>query len=152
MRIRWKTEPPRRRLHVCVVPTNIWRHRGTTFWRHARQTQINVHPFPLGRDLLRWSKQEPASNDAFVQRCKSTDGRATQQNAFRETQSNDTSRWRTLILRTLSMPRNRGCPTKNSSARVQASLTTENRRAARNVCVSSQEPWLPKHKQQTKNT
>ena len=47
------------------------------------------------------------------------------------------------------MPRNRGSPTKNSSARVQASLTTGNRRAARNVCVSSQEPCLPKHNQQT---
>ena len=47
------------------------------------------------------------------------------------------------------MPRSRGCTTTNSSARVQASLTTGNRRAARNVCVSSQEPCLPKHNQQT---
>ena len=32
---------------------------------------------------------------------------------------------------------------------MQASLTTGNRRAARNVCVSSQEQCLPKHNQQT---
>ena len=56
---------------------------------------------------------------------------------------------RTLILKTPVCRETVVVQQKNSSARVQANLTTGNRRAARNICVSSQEPCLPKHYQQT---
>ena len=116
------------------MPTNIWRHSGTTFWRHARNTQINVHPIALGRDLLPWSKQEPVSNVSFVHRCK-VHGRKC--HATKRVLGHPVCRETEVVQQ------------KNSSARVQASLTTGNRRAARNVCASSREPCLPKHNQQT---
>ena len=115
----------------------------------TRKTQINVHPFALGRDLLPWSKQETASNVSFVQRCKSTEGSATKQNAFRKTQiRNDTSRWRTVILRTRRMPRNRGSQKKTPQQGCRPVSPREIGELLENVCVSSQEPCLPKHNQQ----
>ena len=71
----------------------------------------------------------------------------THENKNKKTQ-NDTSRWRTLILRTLSMPRNRGVQQKTPQQGASQSHHGKSASCSK-ICVSSQEPCLPKHNQQT---